>query len=148
LLAAGAIVAVLLLGLFVWRHQQANDMRREASRRAELGYGREKADLVHRAGGHFEPSSLHPLTAQLHIAYQDADGDSSERDLTVAAYSEEPPGYVIGFCHLRRAIRTFRVDRTATAVDLETGELIPDLRGWLRTKAAESDQRRRGSTWN
>ncbi|MEY2892674.1 MAG: hypothetical protein RJA98_2582 [Pseudomonadota bacterium] len=36
---------------------------------------------------------------------------------------------------MRRAMRTFRMDRVLEAVDLETGEVLPDIRAWLADKS-------------
>ena len=42
------------------------------------------------------------------------------------------------FLSMRNAIRTFRLDRIQHAVDLETGEIIPDMTAYAAQKYAES----------
>jgi len=38
----------------------------------------------------------------------------------------EPHGYFLGYCHLRRAPRIFRLDRVEEMIDEETGEVLGD----------------------
>ena len=57
------------------------------------------------------------------INYEDSMGFDSERELTVYSIDDF---YVKGYCHLRKAPRTFRIDRiVGSIVRTETGEVMP-----------------------
>lgn len=73
------------------------------------------------------------ISANLRIQYEDADGEPSTRDVDVLYYYPES-GYIFGKCKLRRANRTFRLDRIKEAIDRDTGEVIKGLRSFLRKK--------------
>lgn len=87
----------------------------------------------------FVPSDPKPIQARLRLSYQDAGGLLSERIVDVRECdTRNPEGCLIGHCHLRNAIRTFRLDRIRRAVDLETGEIIPEMTAYAAQKYAES----------
>jgi hypothetical protein len=87
----------------------------------------------------FEPSDPRPIKASLKFSYRDAAGSSTERLVDVKECDTiNPAGYMIGFCRLRNAIRTFRMDRVNRAIDLDTGELIPSLTEFAAKKYNES----------
>jgi len=63
------------------------------------------------------------------IRYEDSLGFESEREVTVKHLDDL---YLKGFCHVRNAIRTFRVDRIGDdVIRPETGEVL-SLNDWLR----------------
>ena len=72
------------------------------------------------AGAGIAPAA--PL--MLFIAYRDAQGRQSERRVTVRAVHGNPPHILQCFCHERRALRHFRLDRIVEAVHPETGEVF------------------------
>jgi hypothetical protein len=56
--------------------------------------------------------------------YTDAAGETSNRAVEVKSLAADNGNlYLQGYCRLRHAHRTFRVDRIATLVDSETGEV-------------------------
>lgn len=76
----------------------------------------------------FIESNPRPLDARLRLSYSDAQGERTERDIDVyECDTSNPAGYLIGYCHLREGVRTFRIDRVLRAVDRDTGEIIKDL---------------------
>jgi len=80
-----------------------------------------------------------PVKAQIKIRYKDSNGDISERVVDVRECDTwAPDGYLNGFCHTRGAIRTFRLDRIESAIDVETGELIHNLNDYAVKKYEES----------
>lgn len=80
-----------------------------------------------------------PVKAQIKIRYKDSNGDISERVVDVRECDIwAPDGYLNGFCHTRGAIRTFRLDRIESAIDVETGELIHNLNDYADKKYEES----------
>lgn len=80
-----------------------------------------------------------PVSATVKIKYVDSKGEASERVVDVRdCETNAPDGYLVGFCHLRRSIRTFRIDRIRSAVDMDTGEVIADLRKFAQTKYENS----------
>lgn len=87
----------------------------------------------------FLPSHPRPIQATLRLSYADATGASTERHVDVKECdTTNPSGYLIGFCHLRNAVRTFRMDRVKRAIDAESGEIIDDLCQFAAKKYAES----------
>ena len=80
-----------------------------------------------------------PVQAHLRIGYRDSVGKITERNVAVKeCETQNLGGYMIGFCELRQSIRTFRLDRIAQATDLETGEVIRDVREFAARRYAES----------
>lgn len=87
----------------------------------------------------FEPSNPRPIKASLKFSYRDASGSSTERLVDIKECdTTNPAGYMIGFCRLRNAIRTFRMDRASRAIDIDTGGLIPSLTEFAAKKYNES----------
>ena len=75
--------------------------------------------------------TLYPVNVQLALQYKSASDEATRRVVSVQEYSTDPPGYLFGFCHLREEIRTFRLDRIESAVAVDSGEVIADLRAHL-----------------
>lgn len=79
------------------------------------------------------------VKAQIKIRYKDSKGETSERVVDVRECDTwAPDGYLNGFCRMRGAIRTFRLDRIESAIDIETGELIQNLNDYADKKYEES----------
>jgi hypothetical protein len=76
------------------------------------------------------------VRAHLKLAYRDADGVLTDREVVVSKYFSDGDGYIEAFCKLRKDSRTFRIDRIKEAVDLDTGEVLPvsRMRSWLRKR--------------
>jgi hypothetical protein len=77
------------------------------------------------------------LDTELYIRYRDAKGKPTRRKVTVHAIEgfRAPDGrvtfeHIRGYCHVRRAARTFRVDRIIDAADAD-GVVIGDFQAWL-----------------
>lgn len=80
-----------------------------------------------------------PISARIKIRYIDSSGDHSERIVDVRECdTSAPDGYLNGFCHMRGSIRTFRIDRIESAIDLDSGELIQSLTEYAAKKYEES----------
>ncbi|WP_146131916.1 WYL domain-containing protein [Chromobacterium amazonense] len=79
------------------------------------------------------------LKAKLLLVYRDADGNESNREVEVFGYDPDSDT-LEAFCLLRKANRSFRLDRIVRAVDRETGEDIPpdDLRARFLGRYAPS----------
>lgn len=69
-----------------------------------------------------------PFEKTLEIAYQDAEGNLTTR---IVDFKEIDHGYLAGFCHLKNAKRTFRLDRIVKFTDTETGEVINDIKKYV-----------------
>jgi hypothetical protein len=72
-----------------------------------------------------DPSA--PAYSRIGIVYRDADGEASRRIVSVGEVqldSQGRPAFIVGFCHLRHEVRTFRADRIESAFDPETGEFL------------------------
>lgn len=64
----------------------------------------------------------------LHIAYQDAHGSGTERELEPIVFMGGPAGwYLIAWCRLRNAARCFRVDRIRSATVLDSAAPIHEF---------------------
>ncbi len=59
------------------------------------------------------------------IKYRTHEGDKMERRVTVYGLGQfRNRHYVVGYCHLRNAMRTFDVRKFKNSIDLKTGEMI------------------------
>ncbi len=74
-------------------------------------------------GGFWDVENARFLRKNFHIAYTDASGQRSERDISMRAF-DEGSDLLLAHCHLRGATRTFRFSRISFCVDLDTGEII------------------------
>lgn len=64
-------------------------------------------------------------TRELEFTYRNSKGERRDRRVSLKkVYTDGGVSYLVGYCHLRRALRTFRADRVkGKVVDLETGEV-------------------------
>lgn len=72
----------------------------------------------------------------IRILYTDAQGDESEREVTVKSYTVQggpqgAPSHLRGQCHLREASRAFTLRRVEEAFDMRDGSEIADIAAWL-----------------
>jgi len=73
------------------------------------------------------------VRAQLGLQYRDPDGAITARDVDVQQVGRlNQQAYFRGYCHLRQADRTFRIDRIVECWDTESGEVIEDVEAFLR----------------
>lgn len=69
-------------------------------------------------------------SADFDMRYRDADGAATARRISFERlYPGDGFVYVEAYCHLRRAPRTFRSDRIAELVSVETGEIFDGMNG-------------------
>ena len=66
-------------------------------------------------------SALRPSRREVTIVYEDANGEITERVITIM---RSEGNVITAFCHHRGALRTFRRDRVESAVDADTQEKI------------------------
>lgn len=78
------------------------------------------------------------VDAELRFNYRSAGGEETERTVQVRQYADSPDGYIQGRCMLRNAPRTFAYKRMWGAVDVDTGEMIDDVKAYLH-RLWESD---------
>jgi hypothetical protein len=72
----------------------------------------------------------------IHILYETAAGDDSERAVTLqSVWREGGKVYFRGFCHLRGELRSFRADRVIELTCLATGEVPDEPLAWLQAHA-------------
>jgi len=75
------------------------------------------------------------------LQYTDGQGATTERKVDIKRYEPQGRhGLVIGYCHFRNATRTFRFDRMTRVIDLDTGEIIPDLQKRLNDEWSASPE--------
>lgn len=72
------------------------------------------------------------VNCALHVTYEDAVGNVSERDIQILTYNPNSK-HIQARDSIAKASRTFRLDRIIHAVDKQTGELleINDLHSWI-----------------
>ena len=93
-------------------------------------------------GGFWDASDPKKLSIHLEIDYIDGGGRKTERSVKVREFDNELyGGILIGDCELRNAKRTFRFDRIKRAVDIESGELITDIRSYLNKVYEQSPEK-------
>lgn len=86
-------------------------------------------------GSFYDVMAQRSVKKSVSIKYRDGDGTVTERDVDIKAF--EPQGHeclVLGWCHLRKAKRTFRFDRMERVIDLGTGEVVPNLQALLNAE--------------
>lgn len=64
-------------------------------------------------------------TRELEFTYRNSKGEQRDRRVSMKkVYTDGGVNYLVGFCHIRGALRTFRADRVkGKVVDMETGEI-------------------------
>ncbi len=80
-----------------------------------------------------EATDPRAVRCDLEITYTDANLNTTRRKITTREFDHSLyGGVIIAWCHLRNAHRTFRFDRIKRAVDIETGEIIKDIRTYMQ----------------
>lgn len=93
-------------------------------------------------GSFWEVAQPYPVKARLHLKYMNGARQRTERTVDVRQFGAfGQTTLLIGHCHLRNATRTFRTDRIQFCVDEETGEVVEDIRGYLRKMYDDSPER-------
>lgn len=114
---------------------------------ADLHYGHQ-ASVDAFEGWFDEAESPRNVTAELHITYTDSNGRISERDISVKRYDEHLyEGLLLAHCHYREANRSFKLNQVGTTIDRTTGEVIPDIRLFLRKKYEASVESTIDKAW-
>lgn len=91
------------------------------------------------------------ISVNLFLHYRDAFGAETERVVTAhelhgyAAAAIFVPVLIVGHCHLRDDIRSFRVDRALSIADPRTGELVDDLMDYVYARVPRGPQEARKS---
>lgn len=92
-------------------------------------------------GAFYDVPAQHSAKKRVQIAYRDGYGNETTRVVDIRAFEPRgSDGLVIGHCHMRAATRTFRFDRMASVVDMETGEIILDLQRLLNDEWGASPE--------
>lgn len=87
-------------------------------------------------------SNPKPVNARVKIKYTDSNNLTTLRSIVVKEFDSTPrsDGLILAFCELRKANRSFRYDRIKECIDLETGEVITDVQGYLCKKYEQSPE--------
>jgi hypothetical protein len=79
------------------------------------------------------------LTANLKIHFIDREGKHTDREVILRRYVHDgTDGILLAHCRMRDGNRPFAISRISNPVDLDTGELIPDLIEYLDDHYANS----------
>ena len=126
------IISVLLLALiayFVHRRSKRNVPKPFP---VDFTVSSEAEDDDTWEGGMWDARDPRRVAAKLQIEYCDAVGNKTTRNVNVREFDNKLyHGVFMGICELRNAHRTFRFDRILSCIDLETGEVISDVRRHL-----------------
>ncbi len=105
-------------------------------------YGASGTDKDDWEGSFWEVSQPIPAKAKLRLDYTDGSGKRTTRNVDVRQFGIMGPyALLIAHCHMRDATRTFRTDRIRACVDVETGEIVPDVKAFLQEKYESSPER-------
>lgn len=89
--------------------------------------------------GEFYEAEFSPFNARLEFTYTNQKGITVARQVDVKEIAfTQSGGWITGYCHLRKEQRTFRMDRIKECFDLESGEIINDLKDSLERRYLES----------
>lgn len=79
------------------------------------------------------PKYRYESDAELEFDYVDTNGSPSHRRFTVRWFDEWMDNTILltGFCHKRKARRAFRADQMTNVVDVDTGEIIADVKQYM-----------------
>lgn len=92
-------------------------------------------------GAFWDVPSPRNISANLRIDYRDGVGSRSNRNIRLMKYGVWEGGAILwAYCHLRQANRTFRTDRIISCTDLDSGEVIENLKAWLDEKYQASPE--------
>ncbi len=84
-----------------------------------------------------------PVYKSLKIKYKDGKNQVTKRVIQVYKFGEASfGGFILAFCELREANRTFRTDRIIECMDNDTGEFIDDVSKYLMDNYYNSDDYR------
>lgn len=93
-------------------------------------------------GGFWDASDPKRLRAYMEFEYRDGNNSVTKRSVRVREFDNNLYGGILmGHCEMRGATRTFRFDRIKQCVDLETGEVVEDVRAYLNALYADSPER-------
>jgi len=77
----------------------------------------------------------------VHFNYIDSSGQSSKRLVSIVQFEGiDEDGMIFGYCHDRKANRSFLYARMSKVVDADTGEVIPNLREHLNREWLKSPE--------
>src|SRR3972149_10132320 len=92
-------------------------------------------------GAFWDAANPFPVKATLKLTYVDGKGDRSQRIVDVREFDEYLyEGMLIGHCQLRDATRTFRFDKIQECINMETGEVVQVVAGFLKKKYEASPE--------
>jgi hypothetical protein len=150
LLALAALVVIAVIAFVVGRRSgQSKDAEvvinlRTTAIPASVSEQADENDADYDAweGSFWEASNPKRLRARFEIEYKDGNGAWTKRSVRVREFDNALNGGILmGHCELRDATRTFRFDRIKQCVDLETGELVENVRKYLNDLYADSPER-------
>lgn len=101
----------------------------------------DRADRDAWEGGFWSARDPRNARVNLELEYTDGEGRRSKRRITTHSYDHSlHGGLILARCHLRQAMRSFRIDRVRSAIDTDTGEVVDDLLAHMDAAYARSPQ--------
>jgi hypothetical protein len=111
---------------------------------AHTGHSTLSPDTTFAEEGDFKDIPIAAADRIWRLDYEDVHGEDTTRDITLRALREKRDHYyLLAFCHTRKSMRSFRLDRILSATDLITGEVFGGgavLLRYLTTQSAELSQ--------
>jgi len=141
-----AVVATALYFTWQWLSSAKNEVVINVTSRFEeessVNFEEYEDDSDAWEGGFWDASDPKPLSAHLRFDYKDGQGNKTTRSVVVREFDNRLySGIILGRCELRNSNRTFRFDRMRNCIDLETGEVVENIRPYLNAKYQESPDR-------
>lgn len=139
----GVLVVIGALAAVVWmllRSTTSSTPSVEAAITHQAGKPADDRDTWE--GGMWEAADPHKLSAKLRIDYVDGAGRKTTRNVQVREFDNTVyGGMFLAMCELRGEHRTFRFDRVKSCIDLDTGEVVTDVRRYMNAKYDASPER-------
>ncbi len=139
------LVVIVIAAFYIGKHIGSSgkpEIKVTFESRGFDDYQEEDRDKDSWEGGFWDASDPKKLSARVEIEYEDGNKLRTTRTVRIREYDNELYGGIImGHCELRNATRTFRFDRIKKCVDLETGEVITDIKKHLNNLYEKSPAR-------
>jgi hypothetical protein len=93
-------------------------------------------------GGFWDAPDPKKITGHFQIEYIDGNGSQTTRNVRIRQFDNNLyNGIIMAHCELRNSTRTFKFDRIKSCIDLETGEVVSDVRAFLNERYENSPER-------
>lgn len=134
-------ILFIIVGIILYFHKKKTDKLRNHSNKTfqDILKDKQLTPIEPEHNKFAEVSSPRDILANLKIKYKDSSGTVTERIIRLIKYGPcEDCNMLWAYCTLRKENRSFRTDRIISCIDVDTGEVIPNLDTWLSSKYDKS----------